>query len=158
MSDDDQIAKFVSGVKTEGFGFSPYSKKVIVLSQDTLTQEKPYQTVFDLNNASDCRKFLNAFLANRDIMVELSGKEHVIAKAIDTVAKAPDLGKKDLDTINKVVETGSTPYTSNRDISKALATMNQTADNRGLGKVVADNTMGALAQNRKRLKEAEEMR
>ncbi len=162
MADDDQvskIARFVSGVKTEGLSaFDPRSPKVIVLHQDTLTQEKPFEAVFKLNDAKDCRKFLDAFLNNRDIMIELSGKETAIGKAIDTIAKAPDLAKSDIETIKKVVDTGSTPYSSNRDISNALARMNQNAANRGLGETLANNATNAIAVGRMRLKEAEEMR
>ncbi len=159
MVEGADIAKFVSGVKTEGLSvFDPRSPKIIVLHQDSLTQETPYETVFKLNDANDCRKFLDAFLKNRDIMIELSGKESAIGKAIDTISKAPNLSKGDIDAIKKVVDTGSTPYSSNKDISNALAKMNQNAADKGLGKAIADNTMGALAQRGKRLKEAEEMR
>jgi|GEM_PF-6139120 len=168
-----KIANFVSGVETQGFGFSLSSKKVTVLHQDTLTQKPPYRAEFDLNSAKDCRQFLDAFIDKPDIRIDLSSKEYVVVKVIETISKAPSFSTADIQKINKAVEIAG--YGSNRDISKALAIMNQTADNRGLGKAVADNTKetadnrglgkavadnttGAIAQNRKTLNDAETMR
>jgi hypothetical protein len=152
MVEGSEIGKFISGVKTEGLSIlSPYSPKVIVFSQDSMVQQNSAKTVFELNKAGDCREFFDAFLKKPDIMVELSGKETAIAKAIDTIGKSPDISKKDLETISKVVAMGGGMYSENKDISRAVASANENASKKNvtLGKQLADTAMGALAKNQK---------
>jgi hypothetical protein len=157
MVEGSEIGKFISGVKTEGlFILSPLSPKIIVFSQDSMVQEKSNKTVFELNAANDCRQFLDAFLKKPDIMVELSGKESAIAKAIDTIGKAPDISKRDLETINKVVAMGGGMYSANKDISQAVASANENAAKKGVTFVDRQTNAlkGNLASRGKELDEA----
>jgi hypothetical protein len=79
----------------------------------------------------------------------MSGKEKAIAKSIETLAKSPEFSRKDFGTINKVLDMGGEIYRGDKDISKAVAAMNNRANENGWGKNVADNMRGALAKNQK---------